>query len=423
MINSLETYREAGKRCGIARREHDEARAQEVYPPLIAHYQRWIDHYANRIEYEKAMLDEGGGLVADQVAFEVGGRVLVRGEWVTILKINKRGGVVTSLDTNRQYCSRVTPEKVKEYKAPEKEFSEQLQAKFKEREKFYNYPGENFCHLTRKQWADIYRDYKGSEIISGEGVGPHRVRVTMGGSARQYGYKAPEGGSTWDRVKVYITDMKREDPPAIQTESEAPAIPPPEDTRTRRPYQPAAVPEDIERMRAALKEGVQTVTAPQLFPTPPELAARMVEIAEIEPTHKVLEPSAGTGNIIKAIGSGPDITAVEINLGLVGLLARVGVSGVHIVQGDFLEQNGELGKFDRILMNPPFENGADIKHINHALAMLEDSGRLVALCANGPRQREAFLNSGVADLWEELPAGTFKEQGAGVNVALLVINN
>ena len=30
---------------------------------------------------------------------------------------------------------------------------------------------------------------------------------------------------------------------------------------------------------------------------------------------------------------------------------------------DFLSCNGDLGKFDRILMNPPFAEGADLKHI------------------------------------------------------------
>jgi len=38
-------------------------------------------------------------------------------------------------------------------------------------------------------------------------------------------------------------------------------------------------------------------------------------------------------------------------------------------------------------MNPPFENGADIKHIQHAMKMLKPGGRLVAICANGPRQQ------------------------------------
>ncbi len=73
--------------------------------------------------------------------------------------------------------------------------------------------------------------------------------------------------------------------------------------------------------------------------------------------------------------------------------------------------------FDKILMNPPFENGADIRHIMHALGMLKPGGRLVAICANGPRQFAKLQP--IASVWKELPAKTFA--GTGVNAALLVI--
>jgi hypothetical protein len=114
----------------------------------------------------------------------------------------------------------------------------------------------------------------------------------------------------------------------------------------------------IEEMQSALKAGVQVITAPQLFPTPPALAKRMVEEADILPGHSVLEPSAGTGAILAALpnvrpfGS---VIAVEINATLAASLEQV---ADETICGDFLEQNGNLGTFDRILMNPPFQNGA-----------------------------------------------------------------
>jgi hypothetical protein len=43
----------------------------------------------------------------------------------------------------------------------------------------------------------------------------------------------------------------------------------------------------------------------------------------------------------------------------------------------------------------------------------------VALCANGPRQRKALQP--LTESWEDLTAGSFKEAGTNVNVALLVI--
>jgi hypothetical protein len=51
----------------------------------------------------------------------------------------------------------------------------------------------------------------------------------------------------------------------------------------------------------AAAAGVQVVTAPGLFPTPPKLATRMAALAKIEPGHRVLEPSAGTGNLVRAV--------------------------------------------------------------------------------------------------------------------------
>ena len=75
-------------------------------------------------------------------------------------------------------------------------------------------------------------------------------------------------------------------------------------------------------------------------------------------------------------------------------------------------------------MNSPFERGADIAHIRHAFQFLKPSGRLVALCADGPKQNAA-LRPWVEELggtWERLPAGTFKSEGTGVNVVLLVVD-
>ena len=130
----------------------------------------------------------------------------------------------------------------------------------------------------------------------------------------------------------------------------------------------------------------------QIVPTPPELADRMVALADVRPGQLVLEPSAGTGRIIDAIrrnAHGYAITAVELNCNMAHRLRTVdGVDDTR--QADFLECNGDLGTFDRIVMNPPFANADDIKHIMHALKMLKPGGRLVAICANGPKaERQA----------------------------------
>ncbi len=188
------------------------------------------------------------------------------------------------------------------------------------------------------------------------------------------------------------------------------------------PRVPKATPlaaKEFDAMKDSLKAGVKVVAAHQLFPTPPSLARRMVQVAEIETGHTVLEPSAGTGAILTAIRAltiGAISTAVEINCALAD---RLRLSFDDVRQADFLECNGDLGSFDRILMNPPFERGADIEHITHALTMLKGGGRLVAICANGPRQREKLMP--LADEWIELEPGIFKDSGTMVSAVMMVV--
>ena len=174
--------------------------------------------------------------------------------------------------------------------------------------------------------------------------------------------------------------------------------------------------EEFANMRQALKQGVKVVAVNQLFTTPPELAARMVEMADINEDSKVLEPSAGTGIIARAIvETGAEVVAVEINS---DLSIHLGTIVNHVINTDFLEYEYPC-EFDAVVMNPPFENGADIKHILHARKFLKPGGRLVAICADGPRQSERL--KGLADTWERLPAGTFKHAGTMVNTVLLTM--
>jgi len=182
-------------------------------------------------------------------------------------------------------------------------------------------------------------------------------------------------------------------------------------------------PSDIEAMRSALKTGVQVAVAPTLSPTPPELAARMAKLADLGWHDRVLEPSAGTGNLIRAVADAEPTTkiyAVEINLALCDALPSNLLADGEAFCADFLTCTVEqLGRYDKILMNPPFAHGADIEHIKHALRFLERDSILTALCANGRRQ-QAELRP-LATTWEELPEGTFASQGTAVRVVLMTV--
>jgi 16S rRNA G1207 methylase RsmC len=133
----------------------------------------------------------------------------------------------------------------------------------------------------------------------------------------------------------------------------------------------------------------------------------------------VLEPSAGTGALVDALDAvpGAHVVAVEINPTLADNLRLRSCTTHEIRCADFLACNGDLGTFDRIVMNPPFERGSDIKHVEHALTFLRPGGRLAAIVANGPRQQASLMER--ATHWEELPEGTFA--GTGVRAAICVM--
>jgi predicted RNA methylase len=123
--------------------------------------------------------------------------------------------------------------------------------------------------------------------------------------------------------------------------------------------------------------------------TAPELAAKMVELAELGfegRRDRVLEPSAGTGAIVKAIRAAAPkalITAHEIDPRRVQQLRTLVERGVidHVVAGDFFEMaeyNPPEGQraFDVSIQNTAYEGGADGRFLEHVMTLAD---RVVAL--------------------------------------------
>ncbi|MFT6550457.1 MAG: hypothetical protein ACJA1I_000485 [Zhongshania marina] len=164
------------------------------------------------------------------------------------------------------------------------------------------------------------------------------------------------------------------------------------------------------------------------FPTPEPVVERLLDEADIQPGMKVLEPSAGKGDIADAIReANPDaeLEVVEIDSSLRDLLAA---KGYEPAGRDFLEQEGE---YDRIVMNPPFEKNADIEHIRHAYSLLKPGGRLVAVTSGMAGHRSDKVNSEfkawveeIGGVMEPLPDGSFKSsfRPTGVSTQLVVMD-
>jgi hypothetical protein len=198
---------------------------------------RWIAHYENRLAYERAMLEEQGA--AD------------------LLKPKPR-------PVQLPLCN---------YRAPNGIDIQNIY----NRGELMHYPQ---VEMTRAEYAKIYNDYKGTRVVDNS----HRVRTAM-----LPGHKL---------VSVFLTDAPIHEKPT-------PGAPPkPREVRlaTFEKPEPDAKAKEFAAMKEQLRGGgVKVVSVPNLFPTPPELAARMVELAEIQDGQDVLEPSAGTGRIVDAI--------------------------------------------------------------------------------------------------------------------------
>lgn len=347
----------------------------------ILHSERWILHIENRLIYEKAMLEEQGASAL----------------------IEKK-----ARPTQLPLCN---------YRAPEG-------IKIKNR---WNGEADTYqqIEMTKEEYAKIYTDHKGCLNVENS----HRVRAC---------FKFSNGSRSQN--SVFIVDLKETPKPepkekeykqAIEKRQEEKAIKTLERVQDEPVQEKNKNDEKFKSLKQNLKKGVQVVSAPELFPTPSELVERMVIEADIQEGERILEPSAGTGNIIGKIIEENDQTkmsnvwAVEVNNNL-GHSLSGRFPNIHVFIEDFLSCNGELGLFDKIIMNPPFS--ADVEHVLHAYDHLKENGRIVAIMsehsffANDKKSvtfREFLETVGTS---EKLPSDTFKTSGTSVNTRLVVIN-
>ena len=158
------------------------------------------------------------------------------------------------------------------------------------------------------------------------------------------------------------------------------------------------------------------------FPTLPDLALRMAEMANISATDEVLEPSCGFGALIKAahfVCPSVSVHGLELSRSVCEV-ATIECEGAYIDNLDFIEWDGG-DHYDVVLMNPPFSN--DQAHIVKAWGHLAKGGRLVAIAGEG-----AFTTkdkNGAFSLWlngigaevERLDGKNF--EGTGANARLI----
>ena len=91
--NKLRLYPALGGSDGVPFITAEQARdiAVPCHERTTAHAARWIDHLSNRLAYERAMLQDAGGIATDKTGPEKGGaaRCWVRQGWCEIVKVNR----------------------------------------------------------------------------------------------------------------------------------------------------------------------------------------------------------------------------------------------------------------------------------------------------------------------------------------------
>jgi len=175
------------------------------------------------------------------------------------------------------------------------------------------------------------------------------------------------------------------------------------------------------------------------YPTPPDLAKRMIGKIDLSGRNaydlNVLEPSAGKGDLIKALnnnrydgfsgnGTFRDISAIEIDP---DLRATLRGKSIKVIDSDFLAYSGP-DKFDLIIANPPFDNGD--KHLLKAIDIMYRGQIIFLLNAETIRNPHTNTRKALVRKLKELDADIEfisngfmdAERKSEVEVALIYIN-
>lgn len=189
-------------------------------------------------------------------------------------------------------------------------------------------------------------------------------------------------------------------------------------------------PPQAVKLRDALNDAY-TRNIEGFFPTPPAVIEQMINAADIREGMDILEPSAGVGDIVDALHAlnrNLDIDLCEVSSRLGDVLT---LKGYTLAERDIFDLDA-AGQYDRVLMNPPFENGEDLRHVRHCFDLLRPGGVLVAIMAASVQFRTDRKYNEFRD-WldsvpltydiEKLPDGAFKtsKRPTGVNTVMVTI--
>jgi len=169
------------------------------------------------------------------------------------------------------------------------------------------------------------------------------------------------------------------------------------------------------RMEIVCSGKIPDKVSHQYYPTPAKVAQLMVDYADLRERDSILEPSAGQGALLEAIGSKGSTCCIEVSSLHCEILKSKGLSG-EVVTDDFINWSASTNRvFNKIVMNPPFTEGRALHHTKTALKHLAPGGTLISLVSKGVS--EVLQEECEFKLLETLKASDFP----GVSVELQVV--
>lgn len=178
------------------------------------------------------------------------------------------------------------------------------------------------------------------------------------------------------------------------------------------PYEPTATFDSIVSMGL-----IPEVKSHQFYPTPESIAQYVAQILKCTPTDRVLEPSAGRGDLLAFLDVTPEnVTCVEVSPLFCDILSAKGYS-VH--NKDFIDWSKQLPyDYDKIAINPPYSEGRAKEHTLTALNHLNDKGIMAAVLPAGYKPEEWIGNQFVCAKSGREFSGEFED--TGITVAVFV---
>lgn len=164
------------------------------------------------------------------------------------------------------------------------------------------------------------------------------------------------------------------------------------------------------------------------YATPDKVCDHLLGDLHLRTGETVLEPSAGTGNIVKRLlAKGVTVHAIEIDPERASVLRGIKHPRLTVSNDNFLTTTPRP-VYDYVVMNPPFYGTHWMEHVMHAFDFLKERGTLVAVLPvtaeiGETSKHETFrkwaTEHGGSYPFRDLPPESFAESGTRVNTVIL----